>query len=43
MPVAIAADANTFLVLSNLALATGILYLLLVHHNETHKKGHKKH
>lgn len=43
MPVAIAVDANTFLILSNLALATGIMYLLLTHHNETHKKAHKKH
>lgn len=42
MPIAVAADANTFLILSNLALATGILYLLLAHHNETHKKSHKR-
>ena len=42
MPATITMDANTILILSNLALATGIIYLLLVHHRETHKKGNKR-
>ena len=42
MPVAIPGDPSTFLIVSNLALATALLYLLLVHHNQTRKKGHKR-
>ncbi len=38
-----AADLNTFLIMSNLALVVAIFYMVLMHHNETkHKKASRR-